>query len=431
MGEEQEINIETLMAEDKAAQIETLVQEEKIDIVPEGPQNIMASKTDETESDAGRVEQQNEVFQNDPSRMASPSCPNDSPLKTQLNQDANGDYISRIISKEKLPMKASNTSFWYTNFLDQSHILNSGPEASLSDFQTRQLQKNLGFNNSGHKQTSIGPEMSKRQDEWSGEELDFLWIGVRRHGENNWNAILTDPQLHFLESRVAKELADKWNDEKRRMTKGSFIEPIRLPTPTNNHYSAGSTFLPRDPKLQTFREETSTRSFGDPFLYSENNSKASAPNLSGAIIAKPISCRPPPSETPYLGSTPIRSASDEIPEEKEQSSSSKRNQPWGLLMYAQNSLRMREMALKTKGRRSSVPKSVNAPVPPGPPRCSGVLKRKSVTSGDGDSRKKVRNTACIDEEWLRKRLFMSPNVGLTFQDPTSDDDTGASSEDTL
>ncbi|KAL6283956.1 hypothetical protein ACE6H2_014885 [Prunus campanulata] len=37
---------------------------------------------------------------------------------------------------------------------------------------------------------------------WSEEEFDFLWIGVRRHGRDNWDAMLRDPRLHFSSWRV-------------------------------------------------------------------------------------------------------------------------------------------------------------------------------------------------------------------------------------
>ncbi|KAM1251214.1 hypothetical protein FF1_033735 [Malus domestica] len=40
---------------------------------------------------------------------------------------------------------------------------------------------------------------------WSEEELDFLWMGVRRYGRDNWNAMLRDPRLHFSPRRVARD----------------------------------------------------------------------------------------------------------------------------------------------------------------------------------------------------------------------------------
>lgn len=55
---------------------------------------------------------------------------------------------------------------------------------------------------------------------WSEEELDFLWIGVRRHGRGNWDAMLRDPRLHFLSWRSPRELAQRWDDEQTKLMNG-------------------------------------------------------------------------------------------------------------------------------------------------------------------------------------------------------------------
>lgn len=57
---------------------------------------------------------------------------------------------------------------------------------------------------------------------WTEEELDFLWIGVRRHGRDNWDAMLRDPKLHFSSWRVPRDLAERWEDEQSRLLKGTF-----------------------------------------------------------------------------------------------------------------------------------------------------------------------------------------------------------------
>lgn len=55
---------------------------------------------------------------------------------------------------------------------------------------------------------------------WSEEELDFLWIGVRRHGRGNWDTMLKDPRLHFLLWRSPQELAQRWDEEQTRHFSG-------------------------------------------------------------------------------------------------------------------------------------------------------------------------------------------------------------------
>ncbi|RZC64323.1 hypothetical protein C5167_008013 [Papaver somniferum] len=49
---------------------------------------------------------------------------------------------------------------------------------------------------------------------WSEEELDFLWVGVRRHGKGNWDSILRDPRLRFSRFRDATDLAERWYFER-------------------------------------------------------------------------------------------------------------------------------------------------------------------------------------------------------------------------
>lgn len=55
---------------------------------------------------------------------------------------------------------------------------------------------------------------------WSEEELDFLWIGVRRHGRGNWDEMLRDPRLHFLYWRSPRELAERWEKEQTKLMNG-------------------------------------------------------------------------------------------------------------------------------------------------------------------------------------------------------------------
>ncbi|KAL8188572.1 hypothetical protein R6Q57_029860 [Mikania cordata] len=52
---------------------------------------------------------------------------------------------------------------------------------------------------------------------WSEDELDFLWIGVRRHGMGSWDAILRDPRLHFSSWRSPRELAERWEEEQSNL----------------------------------------------------------------------------------------------------------------------------------------------------------------------------------------------------------------------
>ncbi|KAI3732318.1 hypothetical protein L1987_63522 [Smallanthus sonchifolius] len=80
-------------------------------------------------------------------------------------------------------------------------------------------------------------ESFDRPNVWSEEELDFLWIGVRRHGMGSWDAILRDPRLHFSSWRSPRELAERWEEEQSNLlrAKPSFhtkqFKPIKKHNP--------------------------------------------------------------------------------------------------------------------------------------------------------------------------------------------------------
>ncbi|XP_037493790.1 protein CHROMATIN REMODELING 4 isoform X2 [Jatropha curcas] len=56
-----------------------------------------------------------------------------------------------------------------------------------------------------------------RADGWAEDELDFLWIGVRRHGRGNWDAMLKDPRLRFSKYKAAEDLAARWEEEQMKI----------------------------------------------------------------------------------------------------------------------------------------------------------------------------------------------------------------------
>ncbi|ONM57429.1 Protein CHROMATIN REMODELING 4 [Zea mays] len=67
-------------------------------------------------------------------------------------------------------------------------------------------------------------------DYWSEDELDALWIGVRRHGRGNWDAMLRDPKLKFLNNRTSEELALRWILEEQKI----IDEPMSTSTRRSN-----------------------------------------------------------------------------------------------------------------------------------------------------------------------------------------------------
>lgn len=56
-----------------------------------------------------------------------------------------------------------------------------------------------------------------KMDIWSEEELDNLWIGVRRHGRGNWDAMLRDPRLKFSKFKTVEDLSVRWEEEQTKI----------------------------------------------------------------------------------------------------------------------------------------------------------------------------------------------------------------------
>lgn len=56
-----------------------------------------------------------------------------------------------------------------------------------------------------------------KADGWSEDELDFLWIGVRRHGRGNWDAMLRDPRLKFSKYKTPEDLLARWEEEQLKI----------------------------------------------------------------------------------------------------------------------------------------------------------------------------------------------------------------------
>lgn len=51
------------------------------------------------------------------------------------------------------------------------------------------------------------------KDTWFDDELDALWIGVRRYGEGNWDVMRRDPRLKFSKHKTSEDLSARWRSE--------------------------------------------------------------------------------------------------------------------------------------------------------------------------------------------------------------------------
>ncbi|XWS55388.1 hypothetical protein CRYUN_Cryun10bG0170000 [Craigia yunnanensis] len=74
---------------------------------------------------------------------------------------------------------------------------------------------------------------------WSEDELDFLWIGVRRLGRGNWDAMLRDPRLKFSKYKISEDLATRWEEEQLKILDGpafpvpKFTKSTKTTTPSS------------------------------------------------------------------------------------------------------------------------------------------------------------------------------------------------------
>ncbi|XP_071691219.1 uncharacterized protein [Rutidosis leptorrhynchoides] len=108
---------------------------------------------------------------------------------------------------------------------------------------------------------------------WCEEELDFLWIGVRRHGVGNWDAVLMDPRLHFTSWRSPRELAERWDEEQSKLLRPepTFHTKRFMPTSNSNlvvepELSLGSSNIQKHATVNFNSYESQGRSNFDPLM---------------------------------------------------------------------------------------------------------------------------------------------------------------------
>uniref|UniRef100_A0A1D1YFN8 CHD3-type chromatin-remodeling factor PICKLE n=1 Tax=Anthurium amnicola TaxID=1678845 RepID=A0A1D1YFN8_9ARAE len=131
-----------------------------------------------------------------------------------------------------LPMLPNFNQHMNENIM-QKHVRDLLPTLALG-----QMQPTLSSLPENHRKVldsimmrtgSGSSKLSKKRQKvetWSEDELDALWIGVRRHGRGNWDAMLRDSKLKFSKYRSSDDLSARWAEEQLKILDG----PI-LPTP--------------------------------------------------------------------------------------------------------------------------------------------------------------------------------------------------------
>ncbi|KAL6542660.1 hypothetical protein OROHE_010180 [Orobanche hederae] len=83
-----------------------------------------------------------------------------------------------------------------------------------------------------------------KMDIWSEDELDYLWIGVRRHGRGNWDAMLLDPRLKFSKFKTAEDFSARWEEEQLKILDGPGLsepKPPSMPQKSASNMLSGSS----------------------------------------------------------------------------------------------------------------------------------------------------------------------------------------------
>ncbi|XP_020539762.1 protein CHROMATIN REMODELING 4 isoform X2 [Jatropha curcas] len=116
-------------------------------------------------------------------------------------------------------------------------------------------------------------------DVWLEEELDFLWIGVRRHGQGNWEAMLRDPSLSFSKHKTIEDLSRRWEKERLKI-----LYPGNLPIHGSGNLPSDMFNNSVDYRKKRLKAADSTLPFVEDQLPSCGEKKVQQNLLLGGLI---------------------------------------------------------------------------------------------------------------------------------------------------
>ncbi|KAK9156146.1 hypothetical protein Sjap_003626 [Stephania japonica] len=109
----------------------------------------------------------------------------------------------------RLPSQETHRHNQQLKDVNPTLALGQSAHSSLSESQKKVLDNIMMRTGSGI--SSFGKR--SKLESWSENELDTLWIGVRRHGKGNWDTMLRDPKLKFSKYKCPEDLAVRWEQE--------------------------------------------------------------------------------------------------------------------------------------------------------------------------------------------------------------------------
>ena len=136
----------------------------------------------------------------------------------------------KYLAKRVTSLHESTKSVFYLQFPHTvPHDYSSKSSASdfMSGFSFRQnVDNNIMRAWSGSNNLRKNRAMANA---WSEEELDCLWMGVRRYGQCDWDTMLRDPTLNFSKDKTPDDLSERCNKERLNFLNSQGL-PAQKPT---------------------------------------------------------------------------------------------------------------------------------------------------------------------------------------------------------
>ncbi|KAA8538890.1 hypothetical protein F0562_025582 [Nyssa sinensis] len=191
----------------------------------------------------------------------------------------------------KIDVDASNsTTLPWSNFVVKSREFAQDAVLQSSSDQTSSLMRHkMMLDNIVSRARALRGNRSSFLDKfdlstmWSEEELDFLWIGVRRYGRGNWDAMLRDPRLQFSSSRTPRDLFERWEEEQSKLLNGTPVSQVKHLRPPDVFSEHNSGFLRSKPGIQRDLVDEAQLSLGDVYTQPEGGVPKRSPFNSANI----------------------------------------------------------------------------------------------------------------------------------------------------
>ncbi|GAB4829609.1 hypothetical protein Ancab_019277 [Ancistrocladus abbreviatus] len=119
-----------------------------------------------------------------------------------------------LLPKFKFPLKDLPNYNQHETQMPTTLSLGQMPNTPFSDSHRKVLESIMLSAGTG---SSSSLKRKSKIEDWSEDELDSLWIGVRRHGWGNWDVMLRDRRLKFAKHKTQDELAARWEKEQLKI----------------------------------------------------------------------------------------------------------------------------------------------------------------------------------------------------------------------